>query len=309
MKHIVFIITTGLVGFSFLTSASAQYANAPLSYTENKSGYLNGSIDPVSAVRNSNNASVSMQQQNNNNNNDNTNDEGQNNKGLQENLNSNAYNGGNLDRNLKPGWDLLNNNEEKSTNNVSKESINQKQQELVDNKNYYQSPEDRAKEIEKIRLQLREGVNYKENKSQNTNQEKQEKQKESSNNINDKNNNQSYNIKGHAIILDGITLSIKGNMFTLRNIQAPGNGQLCYKNGNPWDCGNLARKNLQKIVGNKILTCSIVNKTGVCYTNDGGDIIKDVLQSGYALPTANDGNLHTSDVRFAKQFNNGLFQK
>lgn len=111
------------------------------------------------------------------------------------------------------------------------------------------------------------------------------------------------------MVLDAITLSLQGHVFSLNNVKAPGNGQICYRNGSPWSCGDDAKKSMENLLNDKTISCHIVGKKGICLSSMGEDIIKSAIETGYVLPTNEDGVLHKKQVEEARLYERGLYQK
>lgn len=281
-QNIFFTISSISMFFLLPCSAFAQTYNngsAPMGYTANTSGYLNGSVDPVSAVRNENNKKDNIST-----------------NGESESLISNA-NGDGSDKKIKT-WDYV--EPEDNTNDSNTDNTSE-----IKSSSGPQTIEERNNEIAKFRKELRNGGNI---SSNNDSSQKEMNSNKKSNKL-EIQSNVFYNLSGYAKVLDGITLSLNGKIFTLKNLQSPGNGEICYgKNGLPWECGNEATRNLKKIVDGQKLNCSVMGNKGVCITDTNGDVIKNVIQSGYAFPTKKDGNIHYGDVMIAKEFKNGLYQ-
>ncbi|MCK5297037.1 MAG: thermonuclease family protein [Alphaproteobacteria bacterium] len=65
-------------------------------------------------------------------------------------------------------------------------------------------------------------------------------------------------IKGRATVVNGDTLKINGRRVRLFGIEAPDMDQLCAsKTGASYRCGQIATRNLKKIIGNSVLECKI----------------------------------------------------
>ena len=117
------------------------------------------------------------------------------------------------------------------------------------------------------------------------------------------------NVSGYAQALDGLTLRVGSRTVTLDGLKAPGNTQSCYKQGMPWNCGEQARNSLQEIVEGQVVTCGVVNDRAACMTDTGGNVIQDVLKSGYALPDRKNATRYSAFVSEAKMYKRGLFQE
>lgn len=64
-------------------------------------------------------------------------------------------------------------------------------------------------------------------------------------------------IAGQASVIDGDTIEIHGERIRLTGFDTPEGGQLCYKDGKPWRCGQTAAIALDKIIARSPVTCAI----------------------------------------------------
>lgn len=248
-----------IMAFSPISSLAQTYYE-PSIYTSNTGGYLNGTVGPINAIRNTQNAN-----------------------GTQNNTTQQ-----NPDANLVPGWSVL---ESKTTNTT------QNKQTQKSTNNVSRPQETQAEQIARMSEELEGNPTKKKTKKTDTN----------SNIVAP----QILNIvvTGKPLVLDAITLSLQGHIFSLNNVKAPGNGQICYRNGSPWSCGDDAKKSMENLLNDKIISCHIVGKKGICLSNTGEDIIKSAIETGYVLPTPEDGTLHKKQVEEARLYERGLYQK
>lgn len=203
--------------------------------------------------------------------------------------------------NVTPGWASLPGYEKDKKTEQDSQSSND------NSKNESQTQPNNTKDNEAEQLKKIEHYRNAQSGNQNTDKKKEDSEKKTDTKT-ENSEKKDYIVKGKATALDGITLTINGHIFQLKNILAPGNGQQCFTHGMPWDCGDEARNNLQNIVDDQIVTCHVIDKKAICKTDTDGDVIQDVIESGYAIPAKQDGVLHKKENIEAKIFHRGLYQ-
>lgn len=92
-------------------------------------------------------------------------------------------------------------------------------------------------------------------------------------------------IKGQASVIDGDTLEIQGTRIRLHGIDAPESSQQCYRQGQPWKCGQWAAQALDTILKGKHLSCSKKGSSygrvvAVCHVIETGQDIAQVMVRG-----------------------------
>lgn len=96
-------------------------------------------------------------------------------------------------------------------------------------------------------------------------------------------------IEGQPSVIDGDTLEIQGTRIRLHGIDAPESSQQCYRQGEPWKCGQWAAQALDSILEGKHLACS---KRGMSYNRvvavcqvieTGQDIAQVIVRGGGAV--------------------------
>lgn len=112
-------------------------------------------------------------------------------------------------------------------------------------------------------------------------------------------------VYGKAIALDGVTISVGGTTVVLAGLRGPGNAQLCYHSGVPWQCGQFAREALENIVDNAYISCDIIDGQGYCTEEDGSNVSERAAERGYAVGTVPETMRKT---RLAINSHVGLFQ-
>ncbi|MEM9303053.1 MAG: thermonuclease family protein [Pseudomonadota bacterium] len=60
---------------------------------------------------------------------------------------------------------------------------------------------------------------------------------------------------GQAEVIDGDSVRVDGVEVRLHGMDAPELGQICHRDGEPWDCGEEARQALVALVEGKTLSC------------------------------------------------------
>lgn len=63
-------------------------------------------------------------------------------------------------------------------------------------------------------------------------------------------------LTGVARVIDGDSIMIAGAEIRLQGIDAPEGRQTCRRDGRPWDCGEAARRSLERLIGGSQVTCS-----------------------------------------------------
>lgn len=103
----------------------------------------------------------------------------------------------------------------------------------------------------------------------------------------------SETLKGRGRALSGDSLRVGGQVVRLSGIEAPEVTQACRTaRGRSWSCGEIARRMLARITGNRPLTCEAQGASGAtprmgrCTTSDGKDVAQLIVAKGYAFATA-----------------------
>lgn len=65
---------------------------------------------------------------------------------------------------------------------------------------------------------------------------------------------------GMAQVIDGDSLTVGGGEVRLKDIDAPEGQQTCTRDGREWDCGEEARRALQRLIGGQKVTCRSVER-------------------------------------------------
>jgi len=94
------------------------------------------------------------------------------------------------------------------------------------------------------------------------------------------------NLRGLVRVVDGNTLSLRGQTIHLSGIDVPEKGQTCYDLvGVAWDCHGRSISKLSVLTGGKIVHCREVNLstgTGKCFV-EGQDLSLLMVQAGMAV--------------------------
>lgn len=67
-------------------------------------------------------------------------------------------------------------------------------------------------------------------------------------------------VAGRAEVIDGDSLRIGREEIRLKDIDAPEGRQTCTRAGSAWDCGEEARRTLQRLIGRESVSCSSVER-------------------------------------------------
>ena len=121
----------------------------------------------------------------------------------------------------------------------------------------------------------------------------------------------SFTVSGEPEIIDAITMVIQTHVIVLYGVKAPGMNQACYhSNGISWNCGQDARDALEKIIDHQSVTCHVAGNKGICVTDTNGDITKDMILAGYAVPdeSAKPSVGYTREAQYARQSGRGIYQ-
>lgn len=119
---------------------------------------------------------------------------------------------------------------------------------------------------------------------------------------------QSGELSGYAHVIDGDSLRIGNGEVRLVGIDAPEGRQNCTRNGKDWDCGEEARRELQRLIGNKMVTCRSVERDqhgrylGICEAG-GQTLNAAMVERGYAVSYHD----YRNEERAAKSARRGLW--
>jgi endonuclease YncB( thermonuclease family) len=67
-------------------------------------------------------------------------------------------------------------------------------------------------------------------------------------------------ISGAGRAIDGDSLYVGRDEVRMKGIDAPEGRQTCLRGGQSWDCGNAARDELRRLIGNSVVQCSVVER-------------------------------------------------
>jgi endonuclease YncB( thermonuclease family) len=93
-------------------------------------------------------------------------------------------------------------------------------------------------------------------------------------------------VTGPPVILDGLTLEVRGRRFRLWGIDAPPLDQTCTRAGRSYPCGKVARAALWDLVAGQDVVCEPVDGAGEV----GGAVIATCTAGGFSL---NENMVHT----------------
>lgn len=95
-------------------------------------------------------------------------------------------------------------------------------------------------------------------------------------------------LSGFAQVIDGDSLRVDGGEVRLKDIDAPEGRQTCTREGREWDCGEEARRTLQRLIGGQKVTCRSVERDkhdrylGYCESGGRG-LNAAMVASGFAV--------------------------
>ncbi len=113
---------------------------------------------------------------------------------------------------------------------------------------------------------------------------------------------------GRADVKDGDSLRIGGEEIRLKDIDAPEGRQTCTRAGRDWDCGEEARRELQRRGGRAAVACRSVERDkhrrllGYCEA-DGRELNRAMVESGMAVAYGG----YRAEERAAKAARRGLW--
>jgi endonuclease YncB( thermonuclease family) len=93
---------------------------------------------------------------------------------------------------------------------------------------------------------------------------------------------------GAAVVNDGDTVTLAGQRIRLRGIDAPEYGQTCSRGGSSYACGRQARRELEALIGGRVLSCEGWEKDrygrllAVCRAGE-VDLNRRMVEAGWAV--------------------------
>ncbi|ALE03753.1 thermonuclease family protein [Bartonella ancashensis] len=99
----------------------------------------------------------------------------------------------------------------------------------------------------------------------------------------------SKTIRGYAKVIDGDSIVISNIMVRLSGIDAPELGQFCGIKNERYPCGLRAKKNLEKLISNRMITCHWNKRDkyhriiATCRTKDINNINAAMVHKGWAV--------------------------
>ena len=115
-------------------------------------------------------------------------------------------------------------------------------------------------------------------------------------------------VEGVARLVDGDSFFIGNREVRLKGIDAPEGRQTCQRNGQSWPCGEDARRELARLIGDRTVACRSVETDqhgrllGSC-TAGGTELNREMVRSGYAVAFGS----FESEERQAKAARQGLW--
>ena len=124
-------------------------------------------------------------------------------------------------------------------------------------------------------------------------------------------------ITGVAKVVDGDSIKIKGLSIRLFGIDAPEKRQVCFKKGNPYNCGVISSKILKDYIKTKLITCAYSKKDrygrilGTChfYNDLSGSfsLNRYMVFTGNAVAYKRYSKEYLEDEEWAKKNNLGIW--
>ena len=132
-------------------------------------------------------------------------------------------------------------------------------------------------------------------------------------------NDENFNTKGKAKVIDGDTIKINGNKIRFGGIDAPetnylGKQQMCYQDQNEIVCGKLSTEKLIEKIDNSIVSCkqeknndSYGRIIAECFVNN-ESLSKFMVRSGYAFDYPKySKKKYAEDEKYARNNNLGIW--
>ena len=118
---------------------------------------------------------------------------------------------------------------------------------------------------------------------------------------------------GPARVIDGDTIEIGGTTYRISGVDAPEMGQPCTnKEGASFDCGEVARRSLETVIGDQEVTCIAdtvdIYRRPVAVCSVGAvDLGKALVVQGLAVPFAEYSDAYVPEGQTAKLDHVGLW--
>lgn len=110
-------------------------------------------------------------------------------------------------------------------------------------------------------------------------------------------------LEGHPRLTDGDSFHLGSREVRLKGIDAPEGRQTCTRGGRQWPCGEEARRELQRLIGNDAIKCRSVERDqhdrhlAYCTAADGRDINAAMVRSGFAVAFGKDYRAEEAEAR------------
>lgn len=127
-------------------------------------------------------------------------------------------------------------------------------------------------------------------------------------------NARTFDLSGVAKVIDGDSIIVGNQHVRLSGIDSPDLAQTCRApNGDVWHCGETAKAELARIIGNEIISCRHVDSDrygrliAICHVGE-IDIGQAMVNAGYAVAYTKFSDRYSEDEKIARLTRRGIWQ-